>query len=108
VSDIADIDELSWSDQIQVLKASNLISKLMKTLYKPDKMNVASLGNIVNQLHIHHVCRYTTDETWPGPIWGQGTKDVYTPSQIESTILELKTALQQFYKGEKHDNNHDK
>lgn len=71
VADISDIYQLDWSQQQQLLNESSLLSELLMQVFKGDKMNVAALGNVVNQLHLHHVVRYKTDSTWPKPIWGQ-------------------------------------
>jgi diadenosine tetraphosphate (Ap4A) HIT family hydrolase len=44
----------------------------MTELFAPDKLNIAALGNVVPQLHIHHIARYQSDAAWPQPIWGVG------------------------------------
>lgn len=67
---ILEIDELPLVDQNRLLLEITELSKLIKALYKPDKLNIASLGNIVAQLHIHLIARYKNDSTWPSPVWG--------------------------------------
>lgn len=68
LKEIIDLDE---QDQMQLMREINTISKVLKDLYNPDKLNVANLGNIVSQLHIHVIARYESDPFWPGPVWGR-------------------------------------
>lgn len=53
-----------------VLKESGFVSHVLKQKTQCDKLNVAALGNMVKQLHIHHVARFTHDVAWPKPVWG--------------------------------------
>ena len=53
-------------------------------------MNIAALGNIVPQCHIHHVVRYKTDLAWPAPIWGKYPAKSYLNEEIESVIEKLR------------------
>ena len=68
---IREVYELSDEDQRQLNKESSFLSKILASEYTADKMNVAALGNVVAQLHIHHIVRYKTDPSWPSPIWGK-------------------------------------
>ncbi len=52
-------------------------------VFNPDKLNVAALGNMVPQLHIHHIARFKTDIAWPAPVWGKFPSVPYTNEQIE-------------------------
>lgn len=71
--EIIDLDEV---EQHKLLRDINLVSKQLKEYTKLDKINVAALGNVVKQLHIHIIARYESDRAWPGAIWGtQSTKD---------------------------------
>lgn len=74
VNDAKEIIDLDQDQQLSLLNEINIISKLVKKLYDPDKLNIAALGNIVSQLHVHIVARYNTDEAWPDPVWGKGKK----------------------------------
>ena len=60
-------------------------------IFQGDKMNIATLGNIVPQCHIHHVVRYQTDIAWPAPIWGKYPAKAYTDEEIAT----IKARLQQ-------------
>jgi diadenosine tetraphosphate (Ap4A) HIT family hydrolase len=71
VNGITEFHELSDQQQVQFLSESNAVSKLLKDGLSADKINIAALGNMVPQLHIHHVARFKEDACWPKPIWGQ-------------------------------------
>jgi diadenosine tetraphosphate (Ap4A) HIT family hydrolase len=93
VDKIFEVDELSIEQQLDVLAASNKVSRALKQCFKPHKLNIACLGNIVKQLHIHHVARFEYDETWPSPIWGQGVSVVYEDLAKTRAIKMIREAL---------------
>ncbi len=75
--DITELYQLTAAEQAQVNLESAFLGQQLMALYRGDSLNVAALGNVVSQLHIHHVVRYKTDVTWPGPIWGVGESEPY-------------------------------
>lgn len=70
VQGISELYELSPSDQEQFLRESSWLSSQLSRVFRADKMNVAALGNVVPQLHFHHIVRYHNDSMWPKPVWG--------------------------------------
>jgi diadenosine tetraphosphate (Ap4A) HIT family hydrolase len=70
VPGITELYELSQADQEQFLRESSWLSSQLARVFRADKMNVAALGNVVPQLHFHHVVRYQNDVAWPKPVWG--------------------------------------
>ena len=68
--DIREIYELTPDDQATLLAESSALSQLLMDVFEGDKLNVAALGNLVPQLHVHHIVRYVNDSAWPKPIWG--------------------------------------
>ena len=66
---ITDISELNSQDQMLLMKEIVYCSKLMKKIFKTNKLNVEKIGNIVPQLHIHIIARSTKDSTWPLSVW---------------------------------------
>lgn len=82
VADIAEIYQLDWQQQQQLLNESSLLSELLMQVFQGDKMNVAALGNVVEQLHLHHVVRFKQDVSWPKPIWGQQALTPYTEEEL--------------------------
>jgi diadenosine tetraphosphate (Ap4A) HIT family hydrolase len=84
IDNITDIYQLNWQEQQQLLNESSLLSELLMQVFSGDKMNVAALGNVVEQLHVHHVVRYRKDASWPKPIWGQQALTPYSESEFAS------------------------
>ncbi|HEY9030686.1 MAG TPA: HIT domain-containing protein [Kangiella sp.] len=70
VNDIQELYQLTVAQQINAMEESNFLLETMTKVFKADKMNVAALGNMVPQLHIHHIARYKNDPAWPSPVWG--------------------------------------
>ncbi|WP_119396016.1 HIT domain-containing protein [Salinibius halmophilus] len=90
---VEEIYQLDALDQEQLIWESSFVSKKMSQHFKADKMNVAALGNVVSQLHIHHVARKQTDPAWPSPIWGKVPVQGYLKEQLEQRVA----ALQQVF-----------
>ena len=83
VDGIQDIYQLDWQQQQQLLNESSMLSEVLMQEFKGQKMNVAALGNVVSQLHLHHIVRYEDDACWPKPIWGQQALTPYSDSELE-------------------------
>lgn len=93
---IREIHQLDSQDRSLLMTESCELAEVMAELFGPDKMNVASLGNLVPQLHIHHVARYQNDEAWPGPIWGQGTAKPYDEVGLAQRLAVLRKAMERY------------
>ena len=91
---ITEIHQLSSADQHQLMEDSVLLSRSLQSAFSPDKLNIAALGNVVPQLHIHHIVRYRTDAAWPAPVWGRGPVKPYTEDGLAAVIHVLKQALE--------------
>ena len=76
--DVREIFDLPASEQAAMWREVNLCTERLATLTRADKMNVATLGNLVPQLHIHVIARSIADATWPQPVWGKGEAQPYT------------------------------
>lgn len=74
---VSEVFELDEADQQQLWREAGRLGRAFKTLMEADKLNVASLGNLVPQLHLHLVLRREGDAAWPGPVWGQGEAEHY-------------------------------
>ena len=90
---ISEIHHLSAQEQIQLTQESCLLAKAMEKAFAAEKLNIAALGNIVPQLHIHHIARYKRDATWPKPVWGVLPAAPYTAEECEIVSAHLKTYL---------------
>ena len=84
IANISEIHQLNTNEQRQLICESSALSEAMARRIEPDKMNVANLGNIVSQLHLHLVARFKTDPAWPGPVWGHAQSIPYTQMQAEN------------------------
>jgi diadenosine tetraphosphate (Ap4A) HIT family hydrolase len=80
---VCEIHDLAEPDQIQLIRESSQLSKMLAQRFRADKMNVVSLGNIVAQLHLHHIVRYRTDAAWPAPVWGRTPPIPYKDVEID-------------------------
>lgn len=87
--DIQETYQLNEHDQQQLLNESSTLSSLIMKHFSGDKLNVAALGNVVPQLHIHHIVRFTNDPTWPKPVWGMLPSLPYQQEELNSIINEL-------------------
>lgn len=95
--DIFELFQLTRSQQVQLCEESIVVSKVLNTIFCPDKLNVATIGNVVRQLHLHCVARYTNDFTWPGPVWGVGKAICYERSIQEALIEKLRAEFSHFF-----------
>lgn len=88
-----ELHRLDDGDQLQVLRESMALARAMELLFKPHKMNLAALGNVVPQLHLHHIARFHGDPAWPAPVWGRHPALAYEPGVAEERIGQLQRAL---------------
>ncbi|PHS79635.1 MAG: hypothetical protein COB59_00900 [Rhodospirillaceae bacterium] len=90
---LRDLDDLNEPDRIQVMAEIDQASKALKALFTPYKINVAALGNVVEQLHIHVIARFQNDAAWPGPIWGVAPLKDYADTDRDQLVSRLKAEL---------------
>lgn len=94
VDNIVEITQLSQFQRRRLWDESDLISRAMQSVFNPDKLNIGAIGNVVSQLHVHHVARYCSDVLWPKPVWGQLPTKPYTENSAELVIDKLKQQLE--------------
>lgn len=87
--DISEICQLSETDQQQLMSESMFFSRCLEQVFHPDKLNIAALGNVVPQLHIHHIARFTTDACWPAPVWGAAAAITYDGKALKTIKNQL-------------------
>ena len=90
---IQEVYQLDIEDRQQLLHESCLVAETMTALFRPDKLNIATIGNMVPQLHMHHVARFSNDGAWPRPVWGAQPAASYNKDKLASLVLELQAAL---------------
>nr|WP_178134231.1 HIT domain-containing protein [Pseudomonas umsongensis] len=96
--DISEIFQLSVADQQQLWQETTSLSELLKDSFDADKLNVAALGNVVSQLHMHVIVRKREDAAWPAPIWGKISAKPYNAEQVAAIRERLRLVLTDDFK----------
>lgn len=91
--DIREIHELAQGQQMQLMAEITAISRLMVDIFHPDKINVAALGNVVPQLHVHVIARSCSDPAWPAPVWGRSPAKPYEKAEAERILHSIRSRL---------------
>jgi len=86
---LRDLDDLAPCERNIVMSEIDLVSKALKVIYHPYKINVAALGNVVEQLHIHVIARFQDDPAWPDPVWGVVPATEYSLKEQNTTKQRL-------------------
>ncbi len=94
IGGITEIHQLDKSDRQQLMEESCILAEALMAAFHGHKMNVAALGNVVPQLHVHHVVRQEGDAAWPAPIWGVGSPEAMSDEEAQSRIQQLIPHLQ--------------
>ncbi|QDL99360.1 HIT family protein [Rhodopseudomonas palustris] len=89
-SEIIDLDEVA---QAQLMTEISRVSRALKEVSKCDKLNVAALGNLVPQLHIHIIARRSSDAAWPRPVWGVMPPLAHDPEEVQQFINLLRRKI---------------
>lgn len=87
-----EIIDLDIANSHLLIDEISYVSQVMHDLFQPTKLNVASLGNIVPQLHIHVIARYDNDPAWPNPVWSSGVSAAYDFSTMNKRVSQLREA----------------
>lgn len=91
---ISEIFQLDLDDQEQLIWESSFVAERLMQTFSGDKMNIAALGNVVSQLHIHHVLRTEDDAAWPDPVWGAVTPKAYLTTELDERVKLLREAFE--------------
>ena len=93
---ITEIYQLGEADQRQLLWESSHLAQTLAERFSPDKLNIAALGNVVPQLHVHHVVRRCDDAAWPAPVWGTAPARAYTDDELARVLANVEGAFADF------------
>ncbi|HYQ37656.1 MAG TPA: HIT domain-containing protein [Pseudomonas sp.] len=91
--EVSELFQLDEADQRSLWRETTLLAETLKDTFKADKMNVATLGNVVSQLHMHVIVRRRSDAAWPAPVWGRQPAVPYTAEQVQEVRDKLKLVL---------------
>lgn len=89
VGGICEIYDLDEADQAQLLRESVDIGRALMRAFGGHKLNVAALGNVVPQLHLHHIVRFHGDPAWPAPVWGRNPPRPYDEAARRTFVERL-------------------
>lgn len=90
---LSELHDLAADDQAILMTEIDRASRALVALYKPHKINVGALGNMVPLLHIHVIARSRSDDAWPGPVWGAHPPRAYEPTALETALTALRRKL---------------
>ncbi|MEF3082966.1 HIT family protein [Luteimonas sp. SMYT11W] len=85
--------DLDADQRRQLTDEIDIAARLLRDAFRPYKLNIAALGNMVEQLHVHVIGREQDDPAWPAPVWGRVAARPYTPEQLVARIGQLQAAL---------------
>jgi len=95
VVDAVELIDLSPQQQAELLREVGVASRMLQAAFRPHKLNVAALGNLVPQLHVHVIARFRDDIAWPRPVWGMAAAKRYGAEALVQRIEALREALAQ-------------
>lgn len=90
---VRELHELDRDDRHALMDESSVVASTMSVLFGAEKMNIAALGNVVSQLHVHHIARFARDPAWPNPVWGRFPMLPYDPESLRERIAQLREAF---------------
>lgn len=93
VADAREMIELGAEQRRTLVEEIDRASRLLRDVFRPFKLNVAALGNLVPQLHVHVIARFEDDPAWPKPVWGTAAARPYEPEELVRRIERLQAAL---------------
>ncbi|MGE5538846.1 MAG: HIT domain-containing protein [Gemmatimonas sp.] len=85
--------DLSFDDRHRLLDETAQVAEALRVVVKPRKLNIAAIGNVVAQLHVHVIARFADDAAWPRPVWGIGTATPYSKDASAALLQSLMHAL---------------
>jgi diadenosine tetraphosphate (Ap4A) HIT family hydrolase len=91
--DVSELFQLDAGDQLALWQETTGLAELLKDTFAADKMNVATLGNMVSQLHMHVIVRRRDDAAWPAPVWGKFAAQPYSEEQVAAVKARLRLVL---------------
>jgi diadenosine tetraphosphate (Ap4A) HIT family hydrolase len=91
--DVAEIIDLDEVEQAQLMTETSRAARALREITKCDKLNIAALGNVVPQLHVHVIARRTSDAAWPRPVWGVVPPINHDPEELKLFISAIRKKI---------------
>ncbi len=92
-NDAVELIDLTEVEQGQLTTEINRVARALQDVTKPDKLNIAALGNVVPQLHVHIIARRKTDAAWPRPVWGVVPPAPHDPAEVDGFVKVLRKKI---------------
>jgi diadenosine tetraphosphate (Ap4A) HIT family hydrolase len=86
----SEMTDLAAGERERLMRAVFACETAVRNLFRPDKVNLASLGNQVPHLHWHVIARHTDDRTFPDPIWGAPRREAAARGQARSVVTDAR------------------
>lgn len=93
LADASELIDLDAGQRRMLTDEIDQAGHMLRDTFHPDKLNIAALGNMVPQLHVHVIARFHDDPAWPAPVWGRVDARPYSPEQLVDRINQLQAAL---------------
>ncbi|KJY91194.1 HIT family hydrolase [Vibrio neptunius] len=90
---LKELHHLPMQEQQQFLLESQAVNQALEATFRPDKLNLGALGNMVPQLHVHHIARFKDDVAWPGPVWGNTQGDFRSEEEQRAILSKIQNVL---------------
>ena len=90
IIELIDLDDV---EQAQLTTEVTRVARALRAVTDCDKLNIAALGNVVTQLHVHVIARFRHDAAWPKPVWGAAPAKGYEPAKGERITAELRRTI---------------
>jgi diadenosine tetraphosphate (Ap4A) HIT family hydrolase len=91
---LVEIIDFEAAERSRLMEEIARAAEALRRLYRPDKLNVAALGNLVPQLHVHVIARFRDDPAWPRPVWGvKPAREPYAEPDLTEAVRRIAEAL---------------
>ena len=93
IADAVELIDLAREQRLMLMEEIDQAARTLRTVFRPDKLNVAALGNVVPQLHVHVIARSIDDPAWPAPVWGRAAARPYTAEGLIARVNAIAAKL---------------
>ena len=90
---VSELIDLAENERVQLLGEIAASAEALKAVVPCDKLNIAALGNMVAQLHVHVIARTKNDAAWPKPVWGAAAARAYDAGEMDALLMKLRARL---------------
>lgn len=92
-AELVEIIDLAPGDLVRLIEEIAVAAGVLEAATSPYKLNIAALGNVVRQLHVHVIARFEDDAAWPNPVWGRGARVPYEAAARDALAKKLRTGF---------------